>query len=123
MDPDIIKKLKITKHYPYSLYVFIQQDKPREIKHLDIYLEKKSKGDGSCEVKEIYHSSQIGDSSIEDKQKCLSDRCIGWSWTFLEITKMNILSLTEGKKVGKHIYDDYQISCAVSTLNSLLNKM
>jgi hypothetical protein len=121
MDPKVINKLKVTKQYPYSLYVFIHQEKPQEIDQLDIYMEKKNQGDGCCEVKEIYHSSKIGDASIEDKQRCLMGKCSSWSWNSLPISKMNALSLSEGRKIAQSLYDDYNFSAVDTSLNSLMS--
>ncbi len=104
IDPSMLKQLKATRRYPYSLYVFINQDEPGKIKQLEVYTGLKPNGDSLCAVKEIYHSAHPWDSSIGERMTSLSHKGIRWCWSSLEISGMYALARSEGRRVGSSIY-------------------
>ena len=104
IDPSIVKQVKATRRYPYSLHVFIQQEKPGRIEQLDLYTERKSTDHELCEVKEIYHSAHPWDPSIKDRMRNLADRGIRWRWSSLEIPEMYAMARSEGRRIGRYIY-------------------
>ena len=110
MDSSALKKFKITQQYPYYLHLFIHQEKPGEIERLEIYSEEKLHDDGLCGVGEIYHDSETESSFIKDKKKNLTDRCVNWKWFSLEVSRMYTEALSEGKRIGKSIYNHSQFS-------------
>ncbi|UCG68313.1 MAG: hypothetical protein JSV09_10895 [Thermoplasmata archaeon] len=83
LDPKVVEKIKLTRHYPYYLYLFIHQDRCGKIKELDIYSRQKLSDDGLCEVKEIYHDCECGNFLIEKKKKRLGEESLDWRWSKL----------------------------------------
>lgn len=114
LDPSLVKKLKIIDEYPYYLHIFIHQETPGKVEKLDIYSEPKMYGDGLCEVMEIYHNSEVGSSFLEEKKIRLAQKCMKWHWPSMEISKMYMMAISAGKRVGKSIFDYSQLSSTVS---------
>ena len=121
IDPSLLDKLRIIRKYPFYLYLFIQQEEPGKIERLEIYCEHKSNGDGLSEVKKIYHSSEYERSFTDEMKKSLAKNCINWRWSKLEIAKMCMMALSEGKRVGKSIYDHSSYSSEDSSTSSVLH--
>jgi len=101
MNPSLLKKIKITNGYPYSLHLFIHQEKRGEVKRLEIFSEPKYNADGLCEVADIYHDSEFDTTYIEEKKKYLSKNCMNWHLSSLEINKMYTMAKSAGQRVGK----------------------
>jgi hypothetical protein len=120
IDPSALKNCEITKSYPYFMYVFIHQENPGMIDRLEIFSEPKPKGDGLCEVKEIYHSSEHDNSILERMKKSLAHKCKTWGWDSLEISKMNTIALCEGIKLGISVYVNSLISSENYNSNEIL---
>jgi hypothetical protein len=102
-DPSLVNKLIITRQYPYYLHLFIFQKSHRIIDELIIFSEAKSSKDGLCEVISIDHSREEERALMEKRMEKLQKRCIKWKWISLELPKMFMMAISEGKKVGQTI--------------------
>ncbi|UCE37577.1 MAG: hypothetical protein JSW00_19340 [Thermoplasmata archaeon] len=115
LDPALLKRLKTANEYPYYLHLFIHQQTNGKIDTLDIYTEYKSKDDGFCEVREIYHCSECDGSYIEEKKRRLALRCMKWRLSQLELSKMYKIALCAGKRVGKSLHNFSNLTSRPST--------
>jgi hypothetical protein len=115
LDPDLFKKLKNSNEFPYYLHLFIHQEESGKIDRLDIYTEYKPEADGLCEVREIYHCSECEGSFIEERERCLSLRCMKWHLSQLDISNMYTTALFAGKKVGKSLHNLSNLTSRLSS--------
>lgn len=110
LDQPVIKKLYLTRHYPYYLYVVIQQQVPGKIGKLMLFTEQKHNGDGLCEVVAIQHSSNEWDPELAEKIKHLADEEMYWTWTDMDITHLYKFAIAEGRRFAFDIYFKFALA-------------
>ncbi len=110
LDQPVLKKLYLTRHYPYYLYILIQQKEPGSIGALMLFTEEKHNGDGLCEVVAIQHSSEEWDPDLAVKIKHLADEEQYWTWMDLDITHMYKFAIAEGRRFAFDIYFKFALA-------------
>jgi hypothetical protein len=110
LDKPVLEKLYVTRHYPYYLYVVIQQQVPRKIGKLMLFTEQKHNGDGLCEVVAMHHSSEEWDPKLAAKIKHLADEEIYWTWTDLDVTHLYKFAIAEGRRFAFDIYFKFALA-------------
>ncbi len=118
-NPVLLKRLNFTRQYPYYLHIFIHQEIPGIIDSLEMYSEPKTKGDDTCEVRSVFHSSEFYSSRMEKEKQKLAKKCIKRGWTSLDVSKMPKISIWEGKRAAKSILNHTSLFSWQSILKEL----